>query len=150
MDLALGELLGQVYVEKHFVPAAKARMDGMVENLRAAYREGIDQLEWMGPETRKEAHAKLAAFRPKVGYPTKWRDYSAVEVKKDDLAGNMMRALEADAAFQLGKVGKDVDPEEWGMTPQTITPTTTQSATRSSSPPRSCSRRSSTWRPTTP
>jgi putative endopeptidase len=120
MDLALGELLGQVYVEKHFAPAAKARMDAMVENLRTAYREGIDQLEWMGPETKKEAHAKLAAFRPKVGYPTKWRDYSAVEVKKDDLAGNMMRAIEADAAFQLGKVGKDVDPEEWGMTPQTI------------------------------
>jgi putative endopeptidase len=120
MDLALGELLGRVYVEKHFTPAAKARMDTMVEHLRTAFREGIEGLEWMGPETKKEAQAKLAAFRPKIGYPTKWRDYSAVTIRKDDLAGNMLRAIEADAAFQLAKVGKDVDPEEWGMTPQTI------------------------------
>ncbi len=120
MDSTLGELLGQVYVEKHFSPAAKARMDQLVENLRASFKEGIDGLEWMSPETKKEAQAKLAAFRPKIGYPTKWRDYSAVEIRKDDLIGNMMRAIEADAAFQLAKVGKDVDPEEWGMTPQTI------------------------------
>lgn len=120
LDTTLGELLGQVYVEQHFAPAAKARMDQLVENLRASFKEGIDQLEWMGPETKKEAQAKLAAFRPKIGYPTKWRDYSAVEIKKDDLAGNIMRAVEADAAFQLAKVGKAVDPEEWGMTPQTI------------------------------
>ena len=120
MDSALGELLGQVYVEKHFSPAAKARMDQLVENLRAAFRQGIDGLDWMSPETKKEAQAKLAAFRPKIGYPTKWRDYSAVEIRKDDLIGNMMRAIEADAAFQLAKVGKDVAPEEWGMTPQTI------------------------------
>ncbi|MCC6991914.1 MAG: M13 family metallopeptidase, partial [Acidobacteria bacterium] len=120
MDSTLGELLGQVYVEKHFAPAAKARMDQLVENLRASFKQGIDGLEWMSPETKKEAQAKLAAFRPKIGYPTKWRDYSAVEIRKDDLTGNMMRAIEADAAFQLAKVGKDVDPEEWGMTPQTI------------------------------
>jgi putative endopeptidase len=120
MDTALGELLGRVYVEQHFTPAAKARMDHLVDNLRAAFREGIDGLEWMGPETKKEAQAKLAAFRPKIGYPSKWRDYSAVEIRKDDLVGNMIRAVEADAAFQLGKVGKPVDPEEWGMTPQTI------------------------------
>lgn len=120
MDSTLGELLGQVYVEKHFSPAAKARMDHLVENLRTAFRQGIDGLEWMGPETKKEAQAKLAAFRPKIGYPTKWRDYSAVEIRKDDLTGNMLRAIEADAAFQLAKVGKPVDPEEWGMTPQTI------------------------------
>ncbi|MBP7776736.1 MAG: M13 family metallopeptidase [Acidobacteria bacterium] len=120
MDSTLGELLGQVYVEVHFSPTAKARMDQLVENLRSAFRQGIDALEWMGPETKKEAQAKLAAFRPKIGYPTKWRDYSAVEIRQDDLAGNMLRAIEADAAFQLAKVGKDVDPEEWGMTPQTI------------------------------
>ena len=103
LDATVGELLGKTYVEKHFTPAAKARMDTLIENLRAAYREGIDGLEWMGPETKKEAHAKLAAFRPKIGYPSKWRDYSKVEIKRDDLVGNMMRALEADSAFDLGK-----------------------------------------------
>jgi len=120
MDTALGELLGQLYVEKHFTPAAKARMDQLVENLRAAFKEGIDGLEWMGPDTKREAQAKLAAFRPKIGYPTKWRDYSAVEIRKDDLVGNMMRAIEADAVFQLAKIGRPIDREEWGMTPQTI------------------------------
>jgi putative endopeptidase len=120
LDQTVGELLGKIYVEKHFTPAAKARMDAMVENLRAAYREGIDGLTWMGPETRQEAHAKLAAFRPKVGYPSKWRDYSTVAIRRDDLVGNMTRALLAGAAFDLGKVGKPVDPEEWGMTPQTV------------------------------
>ena len=120
IDSALGELLGQVYVEKHFTPAAKARMDQLVENMRAAYKEGIDKLEWMSPATKQEAQAKLAAFRPKIGYPSRWRDYSAVEIRRDDLVGNMLRALDADAAFQLAKVGRPVDPEEWGMTPQTI------------------------------
>ncbi|MFN7980188.1 MAG: M13 family metallopeptidase [Vicinamibacterales bacterium] len=120
LDAALGEQLGQLYVEKHFSPAAKARMDQLVANLRGAFKAGIDQLEWMSPETRREAQAKLAAFRPKIGYPSKWRDYSAVEIRKDDLAGNMLRALEANARFELAKVGKPVDPEDWGMTPQTI------------------------------
>jgi predicted metalloendopeptidase len=120
LDSALGEQLGQLYVEKHFSPAAKTRMDQLVANLHAAFEAGIDQLEWMSPETRREAQAKLAAFRPKIGYPSKWRDYSAVDIRKDDLAGNMLRALEADARYELAKVGKPVDPEDWGMTPQTI------------------------------
>ncbi len=120
LDATVGELLGKAYVEKHFTPAAKARMDTLIENLRTAYREGIDGLEWMGPETKKEAHAKLAAFRPKIGYPSKWRDYSKVEIRRDDLVGNMMRALEADSLFDLAKVGQPVDPEEWEMNPQTV------------------------------
>jgi putative endopeptidase len=120
LDATLGELLGKVYVERFFKPEAKARMERLVENLRGAFREGIDKLEWMGPETKKEAQAKLAAFRPKIGYPSKWRDYSRVEIKPDDLAGNMMRAWMADSLFQLNKAGKPVDPEEWGMTPQTV------------------------------
>jgi putative endopeptidase len=120
LDATVGELLGKAYVEKHFTPAAKARMDTLIENLRAAYREGIDGLEWMGPETKKEAHAKLAAFRPKIGYPSKWRDFSKVEIRRDDLLGNMLRALEADSLFDLGKVGQPVDPEEWEMNPQTV------------------------------
>ncbi len=120
LDTAAGELLGKVYVDTYFTPAAKARMDTLVQNLRSAYGEGIDGLEWMGPETKKEAHAKLAAFRPKIGYPSKWRDYSKVAITKDDLVGNMMRAIAADTEFQLAKVGKPVDAEEWGMTPQTV------------------------------
>ncbi len=116
----LGEMLGKLYVARFFPPQAKARMERLVENLRLAYRDGIDRLEWMSPETKKQAQQKLAAFRPKVGYPNKWRDYSKVEIKADDLVGNMMRATAAESAFQLAKVGKPVDPEEWGMTPQTV------------------------------
>ncbi len=116
----LGEMLGKLYVERHFKPEAKARMEALVENLRAAYKEGIDQLEWMGPDTKKQAHEKLARFRPKVGYPSKWRDYSKLEIKKDDLVGNVIRAFTTENNYQLGKAGKPIDPEQWGMTPQTI------------------------------
>ena len=116
----MGEMLGKLYVEKHFKPEAKARMEALVANLRDAYRQGIDKLEWMGPETKKEAQAKLARFTPKIGYPNKWRDYSKLEIKKDDLAGNVMRAFLHENGFQLSKAGKPIDPEQWGMTPQTI------------------------------
>jgi predicted metalloendopeptidase len=116
----LGEMLGKLYVERHFKPEAKARMESLVENLRASYQTSIDGLEWMGPDTRKQAQEKLAKFRPKIGYPNKWRDYSRLEIKKDDLVGNMQRAFQAENAYQLGKAGKPIDPEEWGMTPQTI------------------------------
>jgi putative endopeptidase len=116
----LGEMLGKLYVERHFKPEAKARMEALVGNLREAYRLGIDKLEWMGPETKKQAQEKLATFTPKIGYPNKWRDYSKLEIKKDDLVGNMMRAFEHENAFQLGKAGKPIDTEQWGMTPQTI------------------------------
>ena len=116
----MGEMLGKLYVEKHFKPEAKARMEGLVGNLREAYRLGIDKLEWMGPETKKEAQAKLARFNPKIGYPNKWRDYSKLDIKKDDLAGNVMRAFLHENAYQLSKAGKPIDPEQWGMTPQTV------------------------------
>ena len=116
----LGEMLGKLYVDRHFTPQAKARMEALVENLRKAFREGIDRLEWMGPETKKEAQEKLAKFRPKVGYPSKWRDYSRVQIAKEDLVGNVTRAVIAENEFQLGKVGKPIDPEQWGMTPQTV------------------------------
>jgi putative endopeptidase len=116
----LGEMLGKLYVERHFKPEAKSRMDALVANLREAYRQGIDKLEWMGPETRKQAQEKLARFTPKVGYPNKWRDYSKLEVRKDDLVGNLMRAFTHENDYQLGKVGKPIDPEQWGMTPQTV------------------------------
>jgi putative endopeptidase len=116
----LGEMLGKLYVDRHFKPEAKARMEALVANLREAYRLGIDKLEWMGPETKKQAQEKLAKFRPKIGYPSKWRDYSKLEIKKDDLVGNMMRAFIHENTYQLGKAGKPIDPEQWGMTPQTI------------------------------
>jgi putative endopeptidase len=116
----MGEMLGKLYVERHFTPVAKARMEQLVENLREAYRGGIDGLEWMGPETRKEAQEKLAKFTPKIGYPNKWRDYSKLEIKPADLVGNLMRAFAFENEYQLGKVGKPIDPEEWGMSPQTV------------------------------
>ena len=116
----MGEMLGKLYVEKHFKPEAKARMEGLVGKLREAYRLGIDKLEWMGAETKKEAQSKLAKFNPKIGYPNKWRDYSRLEIKKDDLAGNVIRAFLHENAYQLGKAGKPIDPEQWGMTPQTV------------------------------
>ena len=116
----LGEMLGRLYVDRHFKPEAKARMEQLVENLRRAFKEGIDGLDWMGPETKKEAQQKLAKFKPKIGYPNKWRDYSRVEVMKDDLVGNVTRAYIAESEYQLSKVGKPIDPEQWGMTPQTV------------------------------
>jgi predicted metalloendopeptidase len=116
----MGEMLGTLYVDRHFKPEAKARMEQLVENLRLAYKEGIESLEWMSPETKKQAQEKLAKFRPKVGYPNKWRDYSKLQVKRDDLVGNVMRAFRVENEFQLGKVGKPIDPEQWGMTPQTV------------------------------
>jgi predicted metalloendopeptidase len=116
----LGEMLGRLYVARHFSPQAKARMEALVAHLRLAYKDGIEQLQWMSPETKQQAQKKLAAFTSKIGYPNKWRDYSKVQVVRDDLVGNMMRAQAAELEFQLGKAGKPVDPEEWSMTPQTI------------------------------
>jgi putative endopeptidase len=116
----LGEMLGKLYVDRHFKPEAKARMEKLVGNLQAAYKSGIDSLEWMGPETKKQAQEKLAKFRPKIGYPNKWRDYSKLEIKKDDLVGNITRAFMYENEYQLSKAGKPIDPEQWGMTPQTI------------------------------
>ena len=120
IDSNLGEMLGKLYVERHFSPQAKARMQQLVANLQRAYKDGIDQLDWMSPKTKTQAQQKLAAFRAKIGYPNKWRDYSKVVVARDDLVGNMMRAQGADIEYQLTKVGKPLDPEEWNMTPQTI------------------------------
>lgn len=116
----LGEMLGKLYVDRHFKPEAKARMEHLVQNLREAFKEGIDTLEWMTPDTKTQAQEKLAKFRPKIGYPNKWRDYSRVQIVKDDLVGNVTRAFIAESEFQLAKVGKPIDPEQWGMTPQTV------------------------------
>lgn len=116
----LGEVVGKIYVQKHFKPEAKAKMIKLVENLRAAYKEAIIGLEWMSEQTKEQALDKLAKFTPKIGYPDKWRDYSALEIKPDDLAGNYRRASIYSYNYEINKLGKPIDKSEWGMSPQTV------------------------------
>ncbi|HEY1044469.1 MAG TPA: M13-type metalloendopeptidase [Telluria sp.] len=120
VETAMGDLLGKVYVEKHFPAEYKARMEVLVKNLLVAYKDSIDTLDWMSPATKKEAQAKLAKFTPKIGYPNKWKDYSALTVSKDDLVGNVARAREVSHKRELAKLGAPIDRDEWLMTPQTI------------------------------
>jgi putative endopeptidase len=119
-DRNLGEALGQVYVQKYFPPAAKARALEMVHNLLAALKDDLQTLPWMGAETRAQATAKLEAFMLKIGYTDKWRDYSALKIDRRSYAENMRRASEFDFTRRLGKIGKPVDRTEWGMTPPTV------------------------------
>jgi predicted metalloendopeptidase len=116
----LGEVIGKVYVGKHFTPQAKSRMGQLVENLRNAYGKSIDNLEWMSNDTKKAAHVKLAAFTPKIGYPDKWEDYSSLTIKSDDLIGNIMRSGEVSHEKEVSKLGGPIRKWEWGMTPQTV------------------------------
>lgn len=120
VEAALGEAVGKVYVERHFPPAAKEAMDELVANLITAYRESISTLEWMSPETRERALAKLDAFTPKIGYPVRWKDYDGLELDATDLVGNVRRAHVHEHDRQLGKVGEPIDRDEWYMTPQTV------------------------------
>jgi putative endopeptidase len=115
-----GESLGKLYVDAYFPPESKARMEKLVANLLAAYRESIDTIDWMSPATRKEAQAKLATFAPKIGYPKRWIDYATLATRKDDLVGNVRSAREFAWARDLAKLGKPVDRDEWFMTPQTV------------------------------
>ena len=117
---SLGEAVGELYVAEHFPPEAKARMVELVENLVAAYRARLEVLEWMSPATRERALAKLGAFTPKIGYPDRWKDYSALEVRADDLVGNVRRANRVEADREWRKLGGPVDRLEWFMTPQTV------------------------------
>ena len=116
----LGEMLGKLYVEKHFSPEAKERMLKLVGNLLKAYESSIKTLDWMSPETKKQALDKISKFTPKIGYPDKWRDYSALNIVKNDLFGNKTRAAEFEYSRMINKLGKPVDRSEWGMTPQTV------------------------------
>jgi predicted metalloendopeptidase len=120
VDAALGEALGRFYVARYFPPAHKRRMDELVRNLLAAYRSAIGALEWMGPETRERAQQKLARFSTKIGYPSRWRDYTALRIEAGDLAGNVLRANEFDYERNLAKLGAAVDREEWHMNAQTV------------------------------
>ncbi|MEO1244935.1 MAG: M13-type metalloendopeptidase [Pseudomonadota bacterium] len=116
----LGEVVGKVYVARHFPPEAKERMLELVGNLIAAYEQSINELDWMGEETRAEALDKLSKFTPKIGYPDEWRDYTALEIDGSDLYGNLERAAVAEFERQLNRQGDKVDRSEWGMTPQTV------------------------------
>jgi len=116
----MGELLGQLYVDRHYQIEAKARMDVMIANLIEAYRQSISDLEWMSEETKVQALEKLSKFNPKVGYPEEWRDYSALEVSGDDLVGNVKSAATFEYKRQIDKLDKPVDKNEWFMNPQTV------------------------------
>ncbi|MDJ0928905.1 MAG: M13 family metallopeptidase [Gammaproteobacteria bacterium] len=120
VNAALGEMVGEAYVERHFPPAAKARMRELVDNLKIAFAESIQELDWMTPDTRAAALEKLEKFTTKIGYPEKWRDYSSLEIAADDLIGNVRRTREFEHRREVAKLGEPVDRTEWGMTPQTV------------------------------
>ncbi len=117
---SLGFMAGRMYAERTFTPEKKARMQQLVGNLLSAFRQGIDELEWMSPDTRTRAKEKLSRINVKIGYPDKWMDYTALEVRPGDAVGNQMRAAGFAFRRQMGRIGKPVDRTEWGMTPQTV------------------------------
>ncbi len=120
VDFLLGDAVGKVYAQRYFPPEAKAQAEAMVANIVAAFHKRIDALDWMAPETKAEAHAKLKTLYVGIGYPESWHDYSGLEVKADDLFGNMWRGGLFDYHRQVNRVGKDVDRKEWSMSPQTV------------------------------
>jgi putative endopeptidase len=117
---SLGEAVGKIYVEKYYPPEAKAKMDQLVEYLIQAYRESIQELAWMSDETKKKALVKLDKFTPKIGYPTKWKDYSSIVIDRNDLVGNIKRVTSWGLDREMKKIGSPIDREEWFMTPQTV------------------------------
>lgn len=116
----MGELVGKVYVDQHFPPESKRQMQELVENLRAAFKDGIDGLEWMGEDTKKQAQYKLAKFNSKIGYPDKWESYDGLSVDRDDVMGTIKSARKWNLKDELSKLGAPIDRDEWGMTPQTV------------------------------
>jgi putative endopeptidase len=117
---SLGEAVGKIYVEKYYPPEARAKMDQLVDYLIQAYRESIQELEWMSDETKKKALVKLDKFTPKIGYPTKWKDYSSIVIDRNDLVGNVKRVTSWNLDREMKKIGSPIDREEWFMTPQTV------------------------------
>ena len=120
VDNGVGELLGQVYVEKYFTPEAKRRMKDLVDNLQAVYKSRIEKLDWMSNATKEKALAKLNAFTKKIGYPDKWKKYGDIEISKDSYYKNLESIAKHNYKEMVEKVGKPVDREEWGMTPPTV------------------------------
>jgi putative endopeptidase len=117
---SLGEALGQVYVERHFPEAAKQQMEALVENLRTALAQSIEEIDWMGAATKAAANKKLQSFRPKIAYPDEWRDLSSIEITRDGLFANAQNVREFNYADEIGRLGQATNREEWGMTPQTV------------------------------
>ena len=117
---ALTDDVSKVYVARYFPPATKAAADDMVRNIIAAMNRRIDTLDWMAPETKAKAHAKLAAFVPRIGYPDRWRDYAALSIRAGDAFGNMLRANQWQHDYNVGKLGKPIYRWEWGMAPMTV------------------------------
>ncbi len=120
VESLMGDAVGKLYVHRYFPPGAKARIDTLVDNLKAAYRLSINELDWMTPQTRQRALAKLDKFVAKVGYPAKWRDYSKLVIDRNDLYGNFQRGYAVNHDRELAKLGGPVDKDEWFMTPQTV------------------------------
>jgi putative endopeptidase len=120
VNAAMGEAVGKLYVERYFPASDKAHLQTLVGQLLAAYKDSIDQLEWMSPTTRLQAQDKLARYRVKIGYPEHWRDYSALDMRPDDLYGNVLRAARFDYQFRLARLKEPVNRDEWDMTPQTV------------------------------
>jgi putative endopeptidase len=120
LDGAMGEALGQAYVQRYFPPAAKASIDGLVNDLKVALGARIDRLDWMSAATKAEAKVKLSKFTTKIGYPDKWKDYSALTIRADDLYGDVERATAWDWRRQVARLNRPVDRTEWYMTPQTV------------------------------
>jgi len=116
----LGDAVGQVYVEKFFTPESKASMDELVANLRVALRQNLSKIDWMGEATKTQAYKKLDSFRPKIGYPSKWRDYSSVKITPDNLMANVLALRAYYSDDQNARLGKKTDREEWSMTPNTV------------------------------
>jgi putative endopeptidase len=119
-DRAMGEAVGQDWVKENFPPSAKENMEKLVAALKQALAQDIQSLPWMSEDTKKQAEVKLEAFRQKIGYPEKWRDYSRLEVKRDDLVGNLRRSAAFQWDWEVDHLGKPVDEKEWGMTPPTV------------------------------
>ncbi len=120
IDGSIGEALGQLYVEKYFPPEAKARMNEMVENLKTVFRDHLEKVDWMSQPTKDKALAKFAKFTQKIGYPDKFRDYSSIDIRRDDYLGNVRRAAAFETHRETVRLGQAVDKSEWSMTPETV------------------------------
>ncbi len=120
VDGTLGEIVGKLYVKEYFPEERKKQVEAITKNFLLAFKEGIEGLEWMSPETKKEAQIKLSKINYKIGYPNKWKDYSKLVIKRDDLVGNLMRARAFRHEESLNRLGKPIDRDVWSMTPQTV------------------------------